>query len=267
MRVTLIPAWLFALGAACTLATATAVATAFAILGRRLRYGGVPRPAEWLALLALVFTATEAMPDIDAMVDRTAIALGTKNSTFDVFFHYRWRWAGGATIVALILSLIANRFASGPREGIRTPLLTLVLLAMVWGPLRAFPRYLHDWLLFERFSSAVPAWINGMAIADVVGSLPLGILLAVPMISAFKSLFRGRGKECRWTGAVGGSFSALACAALLSILIFGGTEFEIGVELTLVVVSCFLSIPLIRPFERAAWLVEAYPACTTPEGS
>ena len=37
-----------------------------------------------------------------------------------------------------------------------------------------------------------------------------------------------------------------------SILIFGGTEFEIGVELTLVVVSCFLSIPLIRPFEPSS---------------
>lgn len=254
-----LPRWLVPLSMAARLAHVTVFATAFAVLSRRFRYGGVPRPAEWICLITLVATAALAMPTIDEAVNLTMIASGILDSPGDaILYHnlHRWRWAVGAMVAASSFLWLSKRAVTGRWERARIPLLLTAILATLWGPAALIPQYLPDWLI-PSHQFHLHVGINRTVTVAFPDSLPVGLLLAVPAISALRSLIRGRGRGWRWTGAVGGISAAIAGAGLMTVSMFQGFPNEIRAEWAFIALSFVLSIPLVRPFERATWLVDA----------
>ncbi len=81
-------------------------------VARRMRYGGLPRPAEWLAILIGLTLVVKRSPDVDEVVNQTWAILGFDDGL--VLDDCGWFWAGVALVVALGLlgATVAGRNAT-----------------------------------------------------------------------------------------------------------------------------------------------------------
>lgn len=191
------PSWFGPVQIAVAISSATSTATAFVILARRKRHRRMPRPAEWLALLTMTAMIAASLPSIDIAVLETSAALPSLESLWDLYASHQWACAMGGLMLSSGLIATASRLPAGRWALVRTLLVMLGSLSMLWVPNHLIPRYLFD------FVSDRSLW-EYIAASRVVGSLPLGLLLGVPTVSALRSLARGQGRGWRWTGAVGG---------------------------------------------------------------
>ncbi len=213
------PAWVMLLLMACQLVGSLAFATAMAIVARRFRHGGMPRPAEWLALLVAAAMLGLALPNVDEAVNWSATEFGLHGSLRENYGLFRWGWAGVATAVALV-GLAA--LAVGRRwlpTGVVTLGLAGVATTLLWGPIPVCWREL-PWMIWGPALAAgeVPGamfwfWLE---VRKGIGRLPLGLLFGVPIVATVGDRLRSNRPAWRWT-----EWAGAASAGWLALIVVG----------------------------------------------
>ena len=215
------PLWVVLLWGASALVASLAFATAMAIVARRFRYGGMPRPAEWLAILIAAAMLGLALPNVDEAVNWSrGLSSGFSGSLDRNYSLFRWAWAGVATVVALVGLARARR---GPtmarRPGSRRSVLTGVATALLWGPIPVCSLEL-PWMIWGPALAAgeVPgAMFNfWLEVRKGIARLPLGLLFGVPIVATVRDRLRSDRPAWRWTEWVGA-----ASAGWLALIVFG----------------------------------------------
>lgn len=213
--------WMMAVLLAAGLVGALDCATAVAIVGRRFRYGGPPRPAEWVVLLIAARLIVERLPNLDGLVNSAAIALGLDLRDPALFSQLRWAWAAAGLAVALL----AAALALGPRRrnaGFRTLGLTAAATAFFWGP-AAVCKLEVPWLIWHRtltpttaISAGFTAWLETR---QAIGGLPGQLLWLVAAAAVVRHHFRRVPPHppYRWTERIGLASGVLLGAGYLFV--------------------------------------------------
>jgi hypothetical protein len=195
-----------------TLAVRFALAGTLLALVTRLRRGGYPRPAEWLALALVLSWPAGAARDL-----------------YDAFYQGLYRLAshpievGGITYaprettINLLLALVGCLGFAAVRKAIphraRTPIVFTLAVLLVWG---AFPSFLVEGSLAVRAAFETgPDWLLRAATTGVslLTSLVFATVLALPATATLRDLLRRDRPPWTWSewlGAATGLGMALA---------------------------------------------------------
>lgn len=255
------PPWFALIWYAMAMAAAVATATATAVVARRFRYGGMPRPAEWLALLIAAVMIVLAMPELDGLVNRAAVAFGLRDRLDDgLFGPLRWAWAGVGLAVVLA-GLAPSLVPAGRRRlpaGVRTLALVVAAAAWFWGP-SAVARMELPWLIHnpapEDWSWGRPSFDLWLAIRKGIGRIPGDLLFGVPVVATVRRRLRTPRPGWRWTEWAGaGSMAWLGLSNGLIWLLFGlgAPRADRLVEPLTVAAVLLLSLPIAGRLDPAA---------------
>jgi hypothetical protein len=186
-------------------------------MARRVRYGGLPHPAEWLAILIALLWIHEAVDGsvlglgpIDSR-ERTPIFAGLAAS----FFPWEGRPARGVLSAIVCIGLLtALRLGRGRLPGWgRTALLSAAALTAMeaWlvyaGPLIEF----RTWYILSRMLRPSPE--IGAFIGGVLHASSDGLLLAVPFAAFLSALRADARTQWAWTGWAGAAAALFALVA------------------------------------------------------
>jgi hypothetical protein len=237
-------AWLFVIGEA-----AMRVGLAFipVILARRARYGGLPRPAEWLSILVALALLQEVIQRsgwIEALARWYIVDLRSSLG-YAVSFPVHETVPGGRITVADGYDGLPAGFTAGDAYRLwgwfATVLLLVVSAALGFGRKR-MPGWAKTGLLsvaaltslaaasylltpgLGRLSQAASKWVGLpssiiVQIAVRVGTIPEGLLFGVPVVAIFIELRMGGKGKWVWTEWIGAATGLLAL--LTGVIIYG----------------------------------------------
>jgi hypothetical protein len=239
-----------------------ALATALAILVRRARYGGMPRPTEWPALVMAADLAS------DAVLDRAYAALALVDPPrLPVWRPDRWPWAGAWSFAALAGLVLLLRFERRLPSWARTLGLVVLAVMLLCGPVHVY---------FKQATGAPPqpvgspatwafqlqwaAWGDG-------GRWPNLLLFGLAIATSLRD-WKRRGRRGRiWTewASVGMGLALVVCwwldrislvdptnpARLASVVVRGVWLLGIGLVSWLVIRGCVAA--------RTWWTIRAIP--------
>ena len=213
------------------------LATTLAILARRGRYGGTPRPAEWLPIVLATSLACQYLgleprwPAAGPVAARGGVAWIRYTGEFDAVGGVpeppandawdRWRFrswdlaqAAPATVVVGVLALALS--PAGRRPLGRTLVITGMLGALLCGPILLLETRIPGWFVFRatgrvawtRISGSrvvfgpvaqvIRYWLPGNG-AVAIGKLPRGVFYGVPAMAALLNRFRLERPGWVWT--------------------------------------------------------------------
>jgi hypothetical protein len=229
------------------------------IVARRARYGGLPHPADWLAILV-------ALPWVHEAVERSG---GIKRFArwylvdlrswlgFSVDVSRRGTSSGGGILVADLIDPGYDGFPTGFTPGSERPwgvftaIVFFGLLTALGFGWRRIPAWAKTALLSAaaftgleaatiyllpvaryRASQAIAGWFRlSPDIALLIGSglytLSDGLLLVVPFVAVLSALRTCARKSWAWTGWVGATAALLALAADLG---YNGSDLPFGMD-------------------------------------
>lgn len=204
--------------------------TGFAIVARRSRYGGMPRPPEWLAILISLTLVIEVVPDVDQVVEATWRPLGLGDVSFS---RCRWLWAGVALAVSLVLLAAVVLGRRTLPAGMRTLLLIVAATALLWGPLPVIAQELPGLPFWYVEPPLPPAdyrrFRAGLGLRAGISLIPTALLLTLPAVSTWLDYRRRGTRAWTWPEGVGSLSGALiAAAALVYFAVILGSVFLSG---------------------------------------
>jgi hypothetical protein len=241
-----------------------------AVIGRRFRYGSMPRAAEWAAVLMLVSTSLSFMPSLGDLIEGVGRIFGLPGYRTNKF-TLPWLCAQLAVALVALAGLgLARSPWLGKGGGTRTLVGAVAMAILAWGPLRSFFPSLSRLLymmanLFlpapEGFS---PAWATiGEHGSWAPHALPRLILLVMSIRSAV-----GRGWTAwRWTEWAGAT--CLAWWAVHMVLVRYGFAMRYQPSpWDFICLAFFLaiSVPIVLRLEKIPWLVDQARSPTNPRG-
>ncbi len=211
-----IPLWLVALVWFVSLLQGMALGVAAAVVVRRITYGRMPRPAEWLALAIAMHFLSTSIPTVDTLVEFLAHIRQTP-ADFEV---WRWAIAGIGVALSVIMLLVARQCT----DWLRTILLCAMITLLMWGPCAVvslqfsylFPSL--DWL-----GDGWTFWFS-VNIVNRIGAVPLALLFGLPAVATILARRADRFRRLVWTEWVAMAI-ATALGLMVSIAILGpGSE-------------------------------------------
>jgi hypothetical protein len=147
-----LPVWFLIALTAVNVVLALDFVTALVVLLRRLEYGGMPRPAEWLAILLATWLLSMTPPNVDDLINSILQWTARSNS----FWVWRWIVAGFAFAGCVICLAASWTFRRHLPEWTSTVLLATVAFVLLWAPLWVVEQQLPD--LFPRWPGKDAGW-------------------------------------------------------------------------------------------------------------
>ena len=205
------------------LVPAIGLALALVVLFRRGRYGGLVRPAEWLALGLAALCLLENVPNLDAAVN--AYYAAARSTALD-FGVARWLLSApaavGFVLVAGGLALLLRRARSGSRVASASTVAGIVgaLFLWYWGPCEV-ARLQLPWLLVPSPNGDPRSWgWRGpvvFSLREVVANVPMGLTWGLPAAVAVRTWLnnRRRGRTQAWLWTEPAAFATAAVAFVL----------------------------------------------------
>jgi hypothetical protein len=193
---------------------------ALVVCFRRGRYGGMVRPAEWLALGLAALCLLENVPNLDAAVN--AYYAAARSTALD-FGVARWLLSAPAAVgfglVAGGLALLLRRARSGSRVASALTVAGIVSAAFLWywGPCEVV-RLELPWLLVPSPNGDPRSWgwrgAVVFALREVVANGPMGLTWGLPAAVAVRtwSTNRRRGRTRAWVWTEPAAFATAAVA-------------------------------------------------------
>ena len=205
------------------LVPAIGLALALVVLFRRLRYGGLVRPAEWLALGLAALCLLDNVPNLDAAVN--AYYAAARSTALD-FGVARWLLSApaavGFVLVAGGLALLLRWARSGSRVASALTVAGIVgaLFLWYWGPCEV-ARLQLPWLLVPSPNGDPRSWgWRGpvvFSLREVVANVPMGLTWGLPATVAVRTWWnnRRRGRTQAWVWTEPAAFATAAVAFVL----------------------------------------------------
>ena len=245
--------WLIALSISISLVVATAAATAAVVVARRFRYGGMPRPSEWIVLVIAAAMLSQALPSLFVLSLQTANALGMSEWPNDVRFGYfRWAWAGVALVLAGLAAVFAGRWWMP--DGVKTLLLVAAAAAWIWGPAivcaQELPQLMSN-LKPDRWRLDGWAFDLWLAAREWTGRLPFGLIFALPIVATAREWRRRPRPGRRWTEWVGLVSAGWLILIGVGLWLFAATWIDRLVIPVWVAVVVLLGLSIVRLTSRA----------------
>jgi len=195
---------------------------ALVVLFRRGRYGGLVRPAEWLALLLASLGLLDVVPNLDEAVNAYYAAVGSTALDFGLA---RWLLsapaAAGVAVVVAGLVLLWRRARDGSRIASALTVVAIVggMFLWFWGPCEV-ARLQLPWLLVPGPPGDPSSWgwraPVVFAVRDMVANGPTALtwgLAAAATVRAWRADVRGRVRARVWT-----ELAAFADAVVVALL-------------------------------------------------
>jgi hypothetical protein len=199
-----------------TLAVRFAFAEVVLALVRSIRWGGYPRPAEWLAL-ALVLS----WPDGAALELYNAFYLGLYRLASHPIEIGGIIYAPREPMIGLFLALGGCLGFAAARRVIpsraRTPIIFALAVLLVWG---GFPALLvESWHMVGPSPGGWPAWLHQAAMTgwEILTLFVFAWVLALPAVATLRDYLRRDRPPWSWSEWLGGATGlAMALAWVLS---------------------------------------------------
>ena len=197
---------------------------ALVVLLRRGLYGGVSRPAEWLALALASLALLDVVPKLDDVVNAYYAFVGSTALDFGVA---RWLFsapaAAGIVVVAAGLVPLRRRARDGSR--VASALLVVAILAGLslwfWGPCEV-ARLELPYLVVPSPQGGLPSWDWRspvvLALRELVANGPVALtwgFLAAAAVRTWRTERQGRSQGWAWTDQ-----AAVADAIVAALLVF-----------------------------------------------
>ena len=186
-------------------------------LARTVRYRRLPRPAEWLALIAFAWAATlvlapAAHEDLVGLIGRPLGLFGLGDPTA--------RWATAVLVLGMIgAGLVLARTGATilPSWALTVWLVFLAFLA-IWSPLAVFDADAANWFAPADGFGQGDLMILYWGACRWFAALPLGLLVGLPVVATVAERLRGR----PWSWLEWSAASTAALAGLLASVVFRG---------------------------------------------
>jgi hypothetical protein len=205
------------------LVRAIGLVLALVVLFRRGRYGGLVRPAEWLALGLAALCLLEKVPNLDTAVN--AYYAAARSTVLD-FGVARWLLSApaavGVVLVAGGLAMLRRRARGGSRfaSALMVAGIVGVLFLWYWGPCEV-ARLQLPWLLVPSPNADPRTWgWRGpvvFSLREAVANFPMGLTWGLPAAVAVRSWWNNRRRGCpqAWVWTEPAAFAAAAVAFVL----------------------------------------------------